>query len=130
MIDDKIPMEDHILNLETKRKTDRRCEFWLEFENGVKMFAEMLDPVPADTSLMPPIEGSIAATDNQKREVMIKEDANDEEEPKGARETTESKGGILKSSHDKPPTEIEAAVTFDDEARQSELPKVTKKPTV
>lgn len=57
VIDDKIPMEDHILNLETKRKTDRRCEFWLEFENGVKMFAEMLDPVPPETSLIPPLDG-------------------------------------------------------------------------
>ena len=57
VIDDKIPMEDHILSLEAKRKTDRRCEFWLEFENGVKMFAEMLDPVPAETSLIPPLDG-------------------------------------------------------------------------
>ena len=57
VIDDKIPMEDQILSLEAKRKTDRRCEFWLEFENGVKMFAEMLDPVPAETSLIPPLDG-------------------------------------------------------------------------
>ena len=60
---------------------------------------------------------------------MIKEDG-DDEDAKGARETTGSKGGILKSSHDKPPTETEAAVTFDDEERKSDLPKVTKMPTV
>lgn len=60
---------------------------------------------------------------------MIKEDG-DDEDAKGARETTGSKGGILKSSHDKSPTEAEVAVTFDDEERKSDLPKVTKMPTV
>lgn len=33
---------------------DRRCEFWLQFENGVKMFAEMIDPVALNTDLIPP----------------------------------------------------------------------------
>ena len=36
-------MDDDILNFDTRKATDRRCEFWLEFENGVKMRAEMLD---------------------------------------------------------------------------------------
>jgi len=30
-------MDDDILNFDTRKSTDRRCEFWLEFENGVKM---------------------------------------------------------------------------------------------
>ncbi len=46
-------MEDQIMNFETKKSTDRRGEFWLEFENGVKMFAEMLDPVSADIDSVP-----------------------------------------------------------------------------
>jgi hypothetical protein len=44
---EKVSLEDQCLNFESKKVSDRRCEFWLEFENGVKMFAEMLDPVPA-----------------------------------------------------------------------------------
>jgi len=34
---------------------DRRCEFWLEFENGVRMHAEMLDKVQPLAELIPPI---------------------------------------------------------------------------
>lgn len=44
-LNDKVAQEDSILNFETKKTTDRRCEFWLEFENGTKMFAELVDPV-------------------------------------------------------------------------------------
>ena len=46
-------MEDSCLNFETKKTTDRRCQFWLQFENGTKMFAQMLDPVDAQTELIP-----------------------------------------------------------------------------
>jgi hypothetical protein len=45
VLEEKVSMEDHILNFETKLASDRRCNFWLEFENGVKMFAEMLNSV-------------------------------------------------------------------------------------
>ena len=44
-LSDKVSLEDQILIFETKKTTDRRCEFWLEFENGVKMFAEVLEPI-------------------------------------------------------------------------------------
>ena len=40
---DKAGNEDLILNNETRKNVDRKCEFWLEFENGVRMHAEMLD---------------------------------------------------------------------------------------
>jgi hypothetical protein len=46
-------MEDMNLNFETKKTMDRRCEFWMEFENGTKMFAEMIDPIPASKDLIP-----------------------------------------------------------------------------
>ena len=45
VLEEKVSMEDYILNFETKLASDRRCDFWLEFENGVKMFAEMLNSV-------------------------------------------------------------------------------------
>jgi len=73
VIDDKIPMEDHILSLEAKRKTDRRCEFWLEFENGVKMFAEMLDPAPAAVDQIPPYDFDDLPQPTSHRNVVIKE---------------------------------------------------------
>lgn len=52
-MNEKVSMEDLMMNFETKKTIDRRCEFWLEFENGTKMFAEMLDPVQANTDLIP-----------------------------------------------------------------------------
>lgn len=27
------------------KSTDRRCDFWLEFENGIKLLVEMADKV-------------------------------------------------------------------------------------
>ena len=35
---------------------DRRCEFWLEFENGTKMFAEMIESVSPQFEMIPPAE--------------------------------------------------------------------------
>lgn len=76
---------------------DRRCEFWLEFENGTKMFAEMLDPVPAQTDLIPPQnltkKSQLTSPRGSKKEVNITE-ANDSIEPISR---TGTKGGILKS---------------------------------
>ena len=41
------------MNFETKKIMDRRAEFWLQFENGTKMFAEMIDPVAASVDMIP-----------------------------------------------------------------------------
>jgi len=35
--------EDEILNREAWAQSDRRCTFWLEFENGTKLLVEMAD---------------------------------------------------------------------------------------
>lgn len=35
--------EDTILSREAWLSSDRRCDFWLEFENGVKLLVEMAD---------------------------------------------------------------------------------------
>jgi hypothetical protein len=32
---------------------DRRCDFWLEFENGVKMLVEMVDSLTANMNEIP-----------------------------------------------------------------------------
>ena len=51
---EKVACEDSILNNETKKCVDRRAEFWLEFENGVRMHAEMLDSCEPNSALIPP----------------------------------------------------------------------------
>lgn len=35
--------EDSILSREAWSQSDRRCDLWLEFENGVKLLVEMAD---------------------------------------------------------------------------------------
>ena len=71
---DKVALEDQILSFETKRSSDRRCEFWLEFENGVKMFAEMLDPAQPQTSLIAPLgDGDAKHTESHKRVLIFAE---------------------------------------------------------
>ena len=66
-------MDDQILSLEAKKKTDRRGELWLEFENGTKMFAEMLDPTPAAIEQIPPLDFEDSHQPLSQRNVVIKE---------------------------------------------------------
>jgi hypothetical protein len=39
----KLGNEDELLSREAWFASDRRCDFWLEFENGVKLLVEMVD---------------------------------------------------------------------------------------
>jgi hypothetical protein len=55
VINDKVDFEDELVNMDTRKDGDRRCEFWLEFENGMRMHAEMLDIPEVETDLIPPI---------------------------------------------------------------------------
>lgn len=70
-------MEDQILNFETKKTMDRRCEFWLEFENGTKLFAEMIEPVSPQFDMIPPSEAedkSRVLNADKSKEVVIRID--------------------------------------------------------
>ena len=70
-------MEDQILNFETKKTMDRRCEFWLEFENGTKMFAEMIESVSSQFEMIPPAEAeykSRVLNADKSKEVVIRID--------------------------------------------------------
>jgi hypothetical protein len=53
-VNEKVPCQDDILNNETKRTFDRRCEFWLAFENGVRMHTQMLDQLACKSEIIPP----------------------------------------------------------------------------
>ena len=46
---------------------------WLEFENGTKMFAEMLDPAPAAVDQIPPYDFDDLPQPASHRNVVIKE---------------------------------------------------------
>lgn len=77
-LEQKVSMDDDILNFDTRKATDRRCEFWLEFENGVKMQAEILDPVTAPTELIPPSEpGSEQISKPVQKQVIIRGEFNE-----------------------------------------------------
>lgn len=76
-LNEKVSMEDQILNFETKKTMDRRCEFWLEFENGTKLFAEMIEPVSPQFDMIPPSEvedKSRVLNADKSKEVVIRID--------------------------------------------------------
>jgi hypothetical protein len=37
----KVDGEDEISNRDSKKKLDKRCELWVQFDNGVRMTVEM-----------------------------------------------------------------------------------------
>lgn len=112
---------------------DRRCEFWLEFENGSKMFAEMLDPVPAKTDLIPSQSTAITQIQSptvSKKEVQITEDNMEEG---GDRSRLESKGSILKSAHGNRNSSMNVAAAVDEnnhDSLLSEAPSLKSKKTI
>lgn len=46
---DKVTGEDELLNMDTRKDSDRRCTFWLEFENGVRLHVDMQDEPETET---------------------------------------------------------------------------------
>ena len=59
---EKFAGQDELPNLETKKASDRNCEFWLEFENKARLHIAMLDPVAAEKDLIPPQTNPIDAS--------------------------------------------------------------------
>lgn len=109
------------MNFETKKLTDRRCEFWLQFENGTKMFAEMLDSVPAQKDLIPQDGHShreallLKGADTSRKEVTINaDDLTNEQSSRHVDRSVEGKS-ILKSAlgGKRSVDSQEAGVTFD-----------------
>jgi len=41
-------------NRDAKSQQDKRCDFWLMFENGVRLNIEMQDHLEADMDQLPP----------------------------------------------------------------------------
>jgi hypothetical protein len=53
---EKVGGEEEIANREAWFGSDRRCDFWLDFENGVKFLVEMADHVNVDYKEIPALE--------------------------------------------------------------------------
>ena len=49
----KVQGEDGLRNRDAKSKADRICDFWLVFDNGVRLNVEMQDHLEPDMELIP-----------------------------------------------------------------------------
>jgi len=48
--------EEEFINREAWFSSDRRCDFWVDFENGVKLLVEMVDHVDVDYKSIPALD--------------------------------------------------------------------------
>ena len=55
VVDEKVAGDDELFNLETKKASNRNCQFWLEFENKARLNIAMIEPVEPQKGLIPPI---------------------------------------------------------------------------
>ena len=99
-IGEKVPCHDEILSSEARKTVDTRCEFWLEFENGVRMHAEMVDPAKAKTELIPPTNNGSGSNllKEPTKQVQIDEDAAERDEEDARNKTNYSEKSRNKSS--------------------------------
>ncbi len=54
IVQEKVVGDDELFNMETKKASNRNCEFWLEFENKARFHVAMLEPVEPEKELIPP----------------------------------------------------------------------------
>ena len=54
-VDGKPEGHDEIMNMETRRSENRSAEFWMEFENKVRMHVAMFDKEEPDETSIPPM---------------------------------------------------------------------------
>jgi hypothetical protein len=59
VFDEKVLGEDELINMDTRKDSDRRCTFWLEFENNCRFQVEMLDDPAVDEAMIPPYDNSV-----------------------------------------------------------------------
>lgn len=50
----KVSNEDNLRNVDAQKEHQKTCDFWLKFENGVRLLIEMQDSLRADTDKIPP----------------------------------------------------------------------------
>jgi hypothetical protein len=49
----KVEGEDVIRNRDAKKFADNRCDFWLIFDNGTRLYVEMADSRSIDSTKIP-----------------------------------------------------------------------------
>lgn len=54
-VEEKVFGEDEFSPMELRKVQERDCEFWLEFENQVKLSISMQKEVEPDLKLIPPV---------------------------------------------------------------------------
>ena len=68
-MEEKVSGDDELFNQETKKASNRNCQFWLEFENKSRLHIAMIEPAEAQKELIPPID-NLDVKNNTKRAVL------------------------------------------------------------
>lgn len=66
VFEDKVLGEDELINMDTRKDSDRRCTFWLEFENACRLSVDMLDDPEIEESLIPVYDNTLLEEQNKK----------------------------------------------------------------
>jgi len=69
VVEEKVAGDDELFNLETKKASNRNCQFWLEFENKARLSIAMIEPVEAQKELIPPISNLDVKSNTKRAEI-------------------------------------------------------------
>jgi len=96
--------------MDTRKESDRRCTFWLEFENGSRLHVLMLDEPEVDEASIPPYDNSLLEEQNKKIDSMNETSKLAGDGDLEGRNSQEGGGSILKNN-DSPskPKDIKAS---------------------
>jgi hypothetical protein len=67
-VDEKVTGDDELSNQEVRKASNTDCEFWLEFENKVRLHIGILDQVQAQSEIIPPIVNEVKVDEGNKVE--------------------------------------------------------------
>lgn len=103
--------EDEILNREAFAQSDKRCTFWLEFENGVKLLVEMQEKQVAHMEEIPLHEPLPQMMEDEKDKMGLTQQSmmhgGDDQENAAVLSKNESQLSVAKAA---PPTDAKASV--------------------
>jgi len=132
VINEKVPSQDEILSSEARKTVDTRCEFWLEFENGVRMHAEMVDQVKSKSDLIPPMDNgvSMSVMKEPTKQVQIDEDAdlNEDERNKTTYSDKSRNKSSLRVSQERKSVDESNAVHFNEGEKADDAGSVARSP--
>lgn len=71
VVNEKVAGDDTLKNMDSWKETDRRCEFWLEFENGSRMHCELLNEPDINEELIPVDNNDILIAEMKQKSLMV-----------------------------------------------------------